>query len=197
MKERRDFAIAPAYTRLMTKLTLRLLGEPRVSTPDTPDLRLPTKKSQALLIYLASPPGVPRSRDQLAGLLWGRSAQEQARTSLRQNLARLRKSLGNAKDAIRADAQHIELDPECVETDTAKFEGLISASNGSGLADATDLISGEFARGLNINEDLFDEWITNELRRVSELAVSGLTRLLGLYEEKKISTKQPISRANC
>ncbi len=171
----------------MIKLTLRLLGEPRVSTPDTPDLRLPTKKSQALLIYLASPPGVARSRDQLAGLLWGRSAQEQARTSLRQNLARLRKSLGDAKHAILADAQKIELDPACVETDTAKFETILSASNGSDLADATDLIHGEFASGFYVNEDLFDEWLTNERRRISELAVSGLTRLLSDYEAKNES----------
>ncbi len=166
----------------MAKLTLELLGTPRISTPDTPGLRLPTKKSQALLIYLASPPGVPRSRDQLAGLLWGRSAQDQARSSLRQNLARLRKSLGGAKDAILADAQQIELDPECVEIDTARLEGLLSGADMSALADAAELIRGEFACGLYVNEGLFDEWITTERRRISELAVSGLTRLLNHYE---------------
>lgn len=168
----------------MTKLVLELLGEPRISTPDTHALRLPTKKSLALLIYLASPPGVPRSRDQLAGLLWGRSAQDQARSSLRQNLARLRKSLGGAKDAILADAQQIELDPECAEIDTSRFEGLLSGSGVEALAEASGLIRGEFARGLYINEDGFDEWITNERRRISELAVSGLSRLLSHYEEQ-------------
>ncbi len=110
----------------MANLTLRMLGALRISTADNPDVRLPTKKSQALLVYLASPPGVARSRDQLAGLLWGRSAQEQARTSLRQNLARLRKSLGSAKDMISADAQQIKLVSELVETDTAILEGLLS-----------------------------------------------------------------------
>ncbi len=158
----RDFMISRAYTRLMTKLTLQLLGEPRVSTTDMPDLRLPTKKSLGLLVYLASPPGVPRSRDQLAGLLWGRSAQEQARSSLRQNLARLRKSLGSAKDAIIADAGQIELDPECIDMDTARLEGLLSGSDMSALADAGELIRGEFACGLHLNEELFDEWLSNE-----------------------------------
>ncbi len=169
----------------MTKLILELLGEPRISTPDTAGLRLPTKKSLALLIYLASPPGVPRSRDELAGLLWGRSAQDQARSSLRQNLARLRKSLGRSRDAIVADAQHIELDPERVEIDTARLEGLLLGPDSMALADAADLVRGEFARGLHIDEEGFDEWIGTERRRISELAVSGLSRLLTHYEERK------------
>jgi DNA-binding SARP family transcriptional activator/TolB-like protein len=169
----------------MTKLTLQLLGEPRVSIPETAGLRLPTKKSLALLVYLASPPGMPRSRDELAGLLWGRSAQDQARSSLRQNLARLRKALGSAKDAIKADARNIELDAEYVEIDTTRFEGLLAGSDITALTDAVELISGEFARSLHINEEGFDEWMETERRRISELAVSGLTRLLHHYEEHK------------
>ncbi|MDP6884317.1 MAG: winged helix-turn-helix domain-containing protein, partial [Rhodospirillales bacterium] len=89
-------------------------------------MRLPTKKSLALLVYLACPPGVARSRDRLAGMLWSHNTQDQARTSLRQNLARLRKSLGPDKEVISADARSIELVAECVETDVAKFEGLVS-----------------------------------------------------------------------
>lgn len=169
----------------MTKLTLQLMGIPQVSTPDIPDIRLPTKKSQALLIYLASPPGVQRSRDQLAGLLWGRSAQDQARSSLRQNLARLRKSLGAAKDAIVADGQHISLSPECIDVDTARLERLLSTPHVTELAGAAELFGGEFASGVDINEEAFDEWISNERRRISELAVSGLSRLLGHYEEQE------------
>lgn len=147
-----------------------------------PGLRLPTKKSLGLLIYLASPPGEPRSRDQLAGLLWGRSAQEQARTSLRQNLARLRKSLRGAKDAIVADAEHIKLDAACVESDTSRLEGLLSGSDLPRLAEAAELIRGEFASGLTINEEQFDEWVTSERRRISELSVTAFSRLLEHYE---------------
>ncbi|MFC1665771.1 BTAD domain-containing putative transcriptional regulator [Pseudomonadota bacterium] len=171
----------------MTKLILELLGVPRISTSDTPDLRLSTKKSQALLIYLASPPGVARSRDQLADLLWGRSAQEQARSSLRQNLARLRKALGGANEAILANAQQIKLDPERVEIDTMRLESLLLGSDVTELADAAKLIRGEFASGLHINEESFDEWIISERRRISELAISALTRLLSHYEEQKDS----------
>ena len=53
----------------MTTLQIQLLGEPRISVIGQSEIRLPTRKAQALLIYLASPPGVARSRDQLAGFL--------------------------------------------------------------------------------------------------------------------------------
>ena len=137
------------------------------------------------LIYLASPPGVARSREQLAGLLWSRSAEEQARSSLRQNLARLRKSLGSAKEAISANAQRIELVPQLVETDVAKFEGLISRSDVVSLEAAAELLSGEFARGLHVNEGPFEEWIGTERRRISELAVTALGALADRYEKRE------------
>lgn len=158
---------------------------PRFTTEESSDVRLPTKKSQALLIYLASPPGVVRSRDQLAGLLWSRSADEQARTSLRQNLARLRKSLGSAKDIISADSQQIKLIPELFEPDTALLEGLISKSDIESLEAAADLLKGEFAAGFNVNEGPFEEWIETERRRILDMAVSALERLLKDYEKQE------------
>ena len=136
----------------MAILQISLLGEPRISAADDCAIRLPTKKAQALLIYLASPLGVAHSRDQLAGLLWSRNAEEQARTNLRQNLARLRKSLGDAKSVITADAHRIALSAEQVETDIVTFEGLLARGDVAALEAATELLRGEFAAGLHINE---------------------------------------------
>jgi len=100
-------------------------------------------------------------------------------------LARLRKSLGGAKEAIIANAENIELDPEWVEMDSAKLEGMLSGPDESLLAAATELIRGEFASGLFINEELFDDWVTNERRRISELSVSAFARLLEYFEGQK------------
>ncbi len=126
----------------MAALTLRLMGNPRVSTPGNPDIRLPTRKSLALLVYLATPPGVAHSREELSGLLWSRSADDQSRASLRQNLTRLRRSLGPASEAIKADAGHIELLYDLVETDVSKFEGLIASSDPGPLEAAAELLDG-------------------------------------------------------
>lgn len=166
----------------MTTLRIQLLGEPCISVTGQSDVRLPTRKAQALLIYLACPPGVARSRDHLAGLLWSRNADEQARTNLRQNLSRLRKSLGSAKEAVVADAHEIELISDIVETDTSTFEGLVQQSDVASWEAAAALLNGEFAAGFNINEPGFEEWIAVERRRVSELAIGTLGRLLKHYE---------------
>src|SRR5680860_206584 len=135
----------------MNVLKLQLLGPPHILASDGTEIHLPTKKAEALLIYLASPPGVAHSRDHLAEFLWSRSAEEQARTSLRQNLARLRKALGDHKEAIDSNARSIMLVPERVETDITQFEGLISSADGEALKTAADLLRGEFSAGLSIN----------------------------------------------
>jgi DNA-binding SARP family transcriptional activator len=110
----------------METLRIRLLGQVRVTLADGQNVRLPTRKSEALLIYLASPMGVARSRDHLAGLLWGRSGDPHARSSLRQHLSRLRKALGVAGDAVLVEAHAVTLLPEAVDSDVATFESLMA-----------------------------------------------------------------------
>ena len=53
------------------------------------------RKERALLAVLAMPPGEPRSREKLAGLLWSDRSDKQARDSLKQALLRLRKSFSS------------------------------------------------------------------------------------------------------
>ncbi|HZI73362.1 MAG TPA: winged helix-turn-helix domain-containing protein, partial [Gemmatimonadales bacterium] len=62
-------------------------------------------KSLALLTYLVLEPG-PHSREELAGLLWGESSDEEARASLRQALKQLRGELG---EILRSDRSVIQL----------------------------------------------------------------------------------------
>ena len=57
------------------------------------EIRIASRKGRALLAYLALRPGESHSRDRLATLLWEDADEELARTSLRQALAAVRKSL--------------------------------------------------------------------------------------------------------
>src|SRR5262245_36580800 len=94
-------------------LRLRLLGRVLISAPDceqTP-IRLSTRKAGALLAFLAMSPDQTASREELATLLWGDCSEQQARQSLRQALALLRKELGDA-DAFGADTALVRLNPE-------------------------------------------------------------------------------------
>jgi DNA-binding SARP family transcriptional activator len=63
-------------------------------------IAISAKKNRALLAVLALSPGMTATRERLAGLLWGDRPDEQARSSLRQSLAALRKELGDADEAL-------------------------------------------------------------------------------------------------
>ena len=80
----------------MARLTLTLLGGFRAHLDPGAPLAIPTRKAQALVAYLALPPGAAHSRDKLARLLWGSTIATTARTSLRQTLYGLRRSLQEA-----------------------------------------------------------------------------------------------------
>src|SRR5215469_13542553 len=77
----------------MGQLILTLLGGFRARLDSGAPVALPTRKAQALLAYLAVPLGTAHPRDKLASLLWGNTLETTARTSLRQTLYAMRKSL--------------------------------------------------------------------------------------------------------
>ena len=79
-----------------------------------------------MLAFLAIGSGAAHSRDRLAGLLWSEHGDQQARDSLKQALARLRRGLGDdGGGVLRADRQSIGLDRDAVSVDTLLFERLV------------------------------------------------------------------------
>jgi DNA-binding SARP family transcriptional activator len=81
-------------------LRLQVFGRFRVEDDQGNEIPIKSRKARALLAYLASPPGKPRSRDAITALLWSDRGDEQARGSLRQALSSLRHDLGD--DAAKA-----------------------------------------------------------------------------------------------
>jgi DNA-binding SARP family transcriptional activator len=142
-------------------------------------LRLPTRKTRALLAYLAVHPGQSQPRDKLATLLWGESGRTQARTSLRQSLAALRKSLGaHATTALHVDAKAISLDPAVVEADVDRFERLVAEASPAALEEAVALYRGELLEGFEEAAAPFEDWLLVERERLRERALEALARLL-------------------
>src|SRR5437867_4212242 len=109
----------------MPRLHLILLGGFQARTDAGPAVALPTRKAQALLAYLALPPGRAHPRDKLAALLWGDTAEEQARASLRQALFALRKAL--PAGALVSEGETLALDPAAVEVDAVALERRVAA----------------------------------------------------------------------
>ncbi len=150
---------------------LALLGSSSVqSVSDKKEIEFPTRKAKALFIYLAMSPNLRASREKLAGMFWGRSAEEQARASLRQTLASLRRVLNfNEQCLIESNSDEVFLVEDAFYVDALVFEQQ-SDDEVSSAKQAVDLYQGEFMDGFSIKEDLFENWQREKRDQLSELA---------------------------
>jgi adenylate cyclase len=134
-------------------LRLAIFGRFRAADALGNEIPIKSRKSRALLAYLALPPGKERSREAIMALLWSDRGDEQARSSLRQALSGLRKDLGETAIAtLRITDESLELDPDHVMVEPA--------SPGEVLLD-----------GLRINDPAFEEWLRDERLRNEDAAV--------------------------
>lgn len=93
-----------------TEVELRLFGSPRLRRQGR-EVQLHSRKTLALLGYMALEAGRDHPRSALAQLLW--SGAESPRHNLRQALYSLRSSLGGAGEAcLTSDRQTARLDPD-------------------------------------------------------------------------------------
>ena len=161
----------------MARLSLSLLGGFQARLDSGSAIALPTRKAQALLAYLASPPGQAHPRDKLAALLWGGIREKSARASLRQALFAIRKALDQAT-ALVIEASTVALAPDVVDVDAERFTRAIASGDPEALARAAELYRGDLLAGLVVDEAPFEEWLLGERERLRELALEGLAKLL-------------------
>ncbi|HEU5162927.1 MAG TPA: BTAD domain-containing putative transcriptional regulator [Thermoanaerobaculia bacterium] len=159
----------------MSRLDLSLLGGFKAAL-DGEELQFATRKSEALLAYLAMPPGQMHPREKLAVLLWGDSGEEQARQSLRQTLFTLRKSVNIRNEIVLSgEGDRIGLDRSFVHVDVARFLELSARGTPEALAEAAELYRGEFLEGLSVSEAGFEDWVAIERDKLRETALSVLS----------------------
>jgi DNA-binding SARP family transcriptional activator len=120
------------------------------------------RKSAAMLAYLAQRGGgVPRQS--LMALLWPDSGDAQARASLRQTLAALRRDLGGASAAIVSiEDNSVALAHGASAADTSAFEQLARSEAVGDLEAAQALWRGTFLEGLGPVTPEFDRWAEAE-----------------------------------
>lgn len=174
----------------MSDLNLELLGGFEARTADGTSLSFPTKKTRALLAYLSAHPGKSHSRSEIASLLWGYTADEQARASLRQTLSCLRKALTptGRKHLVILD-DRISIDPATVEVDVAVLESLTAKGTPHTLERAESLYRGEFLAGFDLREEQFNDWLGAERAHLRVRAIEALKELL----DHHMASDQPSS----
>ena len=174
----------PESRETMARLSISVLGGFSARLAAAKPIILPTKKSQGLLAYLALRPGHVHARERLATLLWGDSAEDQARHSLRQALFDLRKALPRTKpEILQSDGVGVGLNPATVDVDAARFERLVAEGTPQAMARAADLYRGDLLEGLSLKEEPWEEWLRAERERLRDLGIEALKKLLAHQTE--------------
>jgi TolB-like protein len=150
-------------------LRIALLGLFSLEPPGGTPIGHLGRKSRVLLACLALVPGKVWPREKLMALLWSDRGDDQARASLRQALAELRRSLGDPSP-LRTNNETVSLDPALVSVDAPAFEELVKAKR---FADAAKLYRGPLLDGHGVRDEGFDDWLRLERTRLHELAITA------------------------
>ncbi len=159
----RDFSVISEVFRKI-HIYLHLFGGFRASTGDGELIKITASKSQALLAYLSLTAPRPQTRTKLCDLLWPSANFEHARTSLRQEIRKLRKTL---PDIFTFDdvGGSITLPDNMVRTDVGDFGHNSSGASLANWRSAIHIYKGELLAGLDIKSEVFEEWLQIERRR--------------------------------
>ena len=110
----------------MTGWKLRLFGEFDLSSSDGTEIAALGRRDRAVLTYLILTPNQRESRERLAALLWSNRGEEQARHSLAQSTAVIRKALGDTdKNVVVSEPASLAIDWTKFDVDVLAFRELV------------------------------------------------------------------------
>jgi predicted ATPase/DNA-binding SARP family transcriptional activator len=166
---------------------IELLDGPRAVGPDRVVTRFRTRKTGALLAYLALYRNRSHTRERLVEQFWPESEPEAGRTALRVALASLRAALADAAGApvLIVDRRSARVDPTLVSTDVAEFAEALRAATRAVTAEERSVL---LARALERFDGEFlpeytDEWVLRERARLTETRIGALEGLVALREQ--------------
>jgi TolB-like protein/DNA-binding SARP family transcriptional activator/tetratricopeptide (TPR) repeat protein len=163
----------------MASLQLKLLGGFTARLSSGQAVEVSARKNQALLAYLGMNANNGSSREKLVNLLWSNRDDSHARSSLRQALFTLRRSLaGIDPPPFVFSGDIISANAAAISTDVARFERLVASGSVADLRLAAELYEGDLLDGVVIRDSAFQEWLTIERNRLHEVIIGVLQTLL-------------------
>ena len=176
----------PLKTPTSAEWTLHLFGKPRVTRGDEIHDQFDTKRAIYLLARLALSHRGAITRNEAAEFLWPDDFFDATRLRLRQELARLRRGLGPARDILDTDEDWVRLADQDLDIDVRRFERLFQEAR-----QEADLSKREEAYKLasNLSREPFlagydEDWIQVERTRLLELRYAILVDLAGLQARR-------------
>lgn len=154
-------------------LSLRVLGGFAIQDGAGGALPLPTRKARALMGYLAVNVDRPQPREKLTALLWSEHSDRQARHSLNQSLAAIRK-LGKRSGTglVSTNGDYVTLAGDGITIDLVRFRTLFDRDPSK----AADLYEGPLLDGLPSPDPGFEEWLLPARAALHDQACSVLER---------------------
>ncbi len=157
---------------------LNVLGRFEIRLDGGDSRALPTRKSEALLTYLALEPGKQHPRDRLINLFWSDRGEDQARNSLRHALSAIRKALAAAETpVVNAERTTVGAVAGAIALDAHEFADLARGAEKGSLDAAARLYHGDFLDGLVIRDPVGEEWLAAQRDHYRRLIVGVLGQL--------------------
>lgn len=163
-----------------TALKANLLGRFSLSADECP-VSLGGPKQQALFAYLAFHVGEPVFREELVSLLWGDRFDIQGRQSLRQALARLRKTLASFNAGIvSVDGEKVLLSRDNIIIDLRQFH---EEAQGSTVAEwqAAAARFNTLLDGMSIRQSGFENWLSSARQMLAQSASDLFNQLSNAF----------------
>jgi DNA-binding SARP family transcriptional activator len=132
----------------------------------------------AVLAYLGLADDFTAARERLAELVWAGRGAEQANGSLRQELVRLRRTIGEeVLPGAGTTSQAVRLDVTDIDIDVVRFRGAAAAPGGG--AEAIALYRGPLLQDFPLRpRDPFSDWIAEHRQRLRDIARALMLRML-------------------
>ena len=185
------------YNVFMAALEIALFGSFKACYNGQPLPGFRYDKVRALLAYLAVERDRPHRRDELVGLFWPDSAEEDARTSLRQALAQLRAAIGDS--TVLASRESVQWNPDAdADVDVITFEEALKAARvhahrsaascrfcARQLAQAVARYKGVFLAHFFLPGSApFEDWAVLRREALQRQALEALSRLAGCHSRR-------------
>jgi len=154
-------------------LSLKVFGVFAVRDGSGTELSLRTRKTRALLGYLAVNADKPQPRERLMALLWSDRDERQARQSLNDALKSIRRlASGEGPTILDSDGEQVTLHGAALEIDVARFRALLADEP----AEAANLYDGPLLDGLSVPDPAFEDWLAATRSELHTTACDALQR---------------------
>ncbi|MBK8904768.1 MAG: AAA family ATPase [Anaerolineaceae bacterium] len=175
-------------------MTISLLGGLTIAQDGTAVTGFPSRKADALLVYLACHPR-PYPRETLAALFWPDHDQTRALANLSVILTSLRKQLGDYLLADRhtvafnSEMNHwldvVEFAQAIEQAQARQLDGKLTRTMAAQLQTAVALYQGDFLAGFSLRGvPEFEAWVLLEQERLRQLMLNALSDLITFHQQR-------------